>query len=238
MGRFNNSYRALKSPERYISCKVIIDKVYRDLNLEEDGNDRWVDMIEWMGEAIELIHIHYTLQKKTATLTVKDFKANLPCDYYSMIMVKPTGGFASRQSPNPFDYSDNHPKSLQSHYVEYPYLKLAMQEGEVDISYHAFPMDSENFPMIPDNAYVKEALEWYVLKKMIMGGFKHPDPTFSFLYCNDQWKEYCAKAKADYRMPNLAQMESLKAMWIRLKPMPNAHNNGFANLNVNESWEI
>lgn len=233
---YNNNHKIQKSPERYISSRVIIDKVYRDLNLEED-NDRWQDIIEWIGEAIEAIHISYTLQSKTVQLEVSNFRALLPCDFYSLIMAK-VNGVASKESANPFDFNSNQPRSIRSHFIEYPYIKLNCDNGFVDLAYYAFPLDNENFPLVPDNYQVKEALMWYILKKMIMGGWKHSDPTFSYVYCNDKWNEYCRKSKAYYKMPDLAEMESLKTYWVRLVPQIHAHNNGFANYNSGEQWRV
>jgi hypothetical protein len=222
------------SSENYVSSKQIISKVFRDLNLRDDNSDRWHDFVEWIGEGMEFIHIHATLCKKQVTLPVENHRALLPCDYYSDGQVLQQDVFAKQNDsfypPGKVPYSFS---------IDFPYINTSYRDGELTLEYLAFPIDSEGFPLIPDNPYVREALFWYVLAKMIMGGYTHSDPTFNYLYARDQWKEYCHKAKTHYRMPqSINDMEQLKTSWLRLIPRIHEYTIGFANSVYHENLNL
>ena len=63
-----------------ISSKVILRKIFRDLN---PNNDNWIDdAIEWIGEALEHIGAAPQLEKKVCLVPISNFKGNLPNDLY------------------------------------------------------------------------------------------------------------------------------------------------------------
>jgi len=66
--------------------------------------------------------------------------------------------------------------------------------------------NTANFP------YFKQALFWYVLRQMEMGGFNHPQ--FNFAYCDQQWKHYCIAAGNDAMMPSPAMMKRFGSSWV------------------------
>ena len=69
-----------------ISCKTVIAKVYRDLNLQEE--ERWQDMIEWIAEALKFIGANAQLIDKPAEICVDGFRGALPCDIYAINYVQ------------------------------------------------------------------------------------------------------------------------------------------------------
>jgi hypothetical protein len=75
--------------------------------------------------------------------------------------------------------------------------------------------------MIPDNIYYKQALEWYIIRQMMMGGYKNEN--FNWQIADQQWKHYCVAAQNDAAYPSIDKMESFKNMWVRLVPNINAH---------------
>jgi len=63
-----------------ISSKVLIRKIFRDLN---PSKDNWVDdAIEWIGEALEHIGASSQLCQKQCVLDVSDHKVLIPSDLY------------------------------------------------------------------------------------------------------------------------------------------------------------
>ena len=63
-----------------ISSKVLIRKIFRDLN---PSKDNWVDdAIEWIGEALEHIGASSQLCQKQCVLDVTDHKVLIPSDLY------------------------------------------------------------------------------------------------------------------------------------------------------------
>jgi hypothetical protein len=75
--------------------------------------------------------------------------------------------------------------------------------------------------MVPDNIYVKQALEWYIIRQMMMGGYVHP--VFNWQVADQKWGHYCVAAGNDMMFPSIDKMESMKNMFVRLVPNMNAH---------------
>jgi len=96
------------------------------------------------------------------------------------------------------------------------YLVTSFEQGEVELLYYGFPMDEDGYPTIPNTIYYKEALFWYILAKMIMGGFIHP--MFSYDYCDAKWKHYCTAAANDLSYPTPDKFQAFTNGWVRMIP--------------------
>jgi hypothetical protein len=104
-------------------------------------------------------------------------------------------------------------------------IQTSFPKGTIKIHYTAYPTDTDGYPMVPDNIYVKQALEWYVLRQMLMGGYAHP--LFSWEVADQKWGQYCISAQNDLAFPSVDKVESFKNMWVRLIPNINAHRDFF-----------
>lgn len=101
------------------------------------------------------------------------------------------------------------------------YIVTSFEDGDIKLHYTAYPVDGDGFPMVPDNIYVKQALEWYIIRQMMMGGYVHP--VFNWQVADQKWGHYCVAAGNDLAYPSIDKMESLKNMFVRLAPNMNAH---------------
>jgi hypothetical protein len=101
------------------------------------------------------------------------------------------------------------------------YIVTSFEEGTIKLHYTAYPTDGDGFPMVPDNIYVKQALEWYIIRQMMMGGYIHP--VFNWQVADDKWGHYCVAAQNDLAFPSIDKMETMKNMFVRLAPNMNAH---------------
>jgi hypothetical protein len=101
------------------------------------------------------------------------------------------------------------------------YIVTSFEEGDLKLHYTAYPVDDDNFPMVPDNIYVKQALEWYIIRQLMMGGMPHP--VFNWQLADQKWGHYCVAAGNDLAFPSIDKMESMKNMFVRMAPNMNAH---------------
>jgi len=104
-------------------------------------------------------------------------------------------------------------------------IQTNFEKGTLKIHYSAYPTDDDGYPMVPDNIYVKQALEWYVLRQMLMGGYNHP--LFDWGVADQKWGQYCVSAQNDLAFPSIDKTEAFKNMWCRLIPNINAHRDFF-----------
>jgi hypothetical protein len=124
---------------------------------------------------------------------------------------------------------------IQCYYTEADKIKTSFSDGRICLSYMAFPIDDECYPMVPDDISFKEAMFWYVYKKMLLGNMNPSVNGIGYEYADMQWKFYCTQARNNANYPDIDQYESFMDQWVRLIPNINRHSEGFAGLNVRES---
>jgi len=117
-------------------------------------------------------------------------------------------------------------------YVVTPgYIKTALKTGYLMLSYQAVPVDSDGYPMIPDDESFEEAIYWYINMKLTYPDWKMGRIRDAVYYdARNSWNFYRKQAYAHAMMPNVDQLESIKNAWLRLVPEINEHSNGFSTL--------
>lgn len=233
----------------FISAKNIINKVVTDLNLSEEP--RWLDMMEWIAEAMEAIGAYSQYYSKTLTTTIVDNRVEIPKDLYRLQQIKTLNNDPFYYSTNLFDSSihSNDSGDLcknQSKFREHtqnggytyiinaPWIVFNTDSARISITYLAVPSDEEGFPLIPDNFSFKNALFFYILRQLILGGYKHPE--FNFQFAQAMWEKYCGQARASGNMPDLGKLESIKQQSLRFIPYTNAFERFFMDMNQGDTF--
>tara|TARA_R100001510_G_scaffold56889_1_gene63393 strand:+ start:2599 stop:3597 length:999 start_codon:yes stop_codon:yes gene_type:complete len=127
-------------------------------------------------------------------------------------------------------------KSKECYYIDTGYIKTSFASGTVCLNYMAIPTDADCYPMVPDDISFKEAMFWYIVKKMILGGFA-PKSGVNYQLSEQQWKYYCSQARNAAVFPDIDRWESFMNQWVRLIPNLNRHAVGFDNLGSRESLD-
>lgn len=98
-------------------------------------------------------------------------------------------------------------------------IQTSFEKGYIDIIYTAFPLDSEGFPLVIDNEFYIQAIEWYYILILIQKGYKHPLFTWQDAK-NEFWGNpktgeagWRAKAANNVRIPSLQDAERFTRMW-------------------------
>jgi len=119
------------------------------------------------------------------------------------------------------------------YYTEADMIKTSFESGKVCLSYKAFPTDHDCYPLVPDSISFKEALFWYIFKKMLLRGFQSPNG-FNYMTANQEWQKYCSQARNEAVFPDIPQMESFMNQWVRLLPNINRSEEQFEKLGNRE----
>ena len=122
-----------------------------------------------------------------------------------------------------------------SYIIDCDYIKTSFPTGEVCLSYTAFPLDEECFPMVPDSISYKEAMFWYVFKQLLLGGWDKPTNKIDYNFADAKWKFYCTQARNESVFPDIDRMENFMNQWVRLVPQVDAHQLFFEELNTKEN---
>lgn len=124
---------------------------------------------------------------------------------------------------------------FRCYYVEADMVKTSFKTGKICLSYMAFPVDDDYYPMVPDDISFKEAMFWYVYKKMLLSRGQLANNGIDYVYADQQWKYYCTQARNSANFPDIDGYESFMDQWVRLVPNMNRHSEGFGTLNQRES---
>jgi len=228
------------------SSKTILAKIYRDL---KPNNSNWEqDAVEWIGEVIEFIGYHGIFPKKSETVTVKDHRAQFPCDFYQLRFILYQDkhlSFGADINACKEYFSDvymsakkevlehtntevtrlgsraiTENETASEYFIINPgFIQTSFETGEIEVHYDSFPVDDEGFPLIPDNVYFKQAVSWYIIRQMILGGHKHEN--FSYQFADYEWEFAKVRAENELMFPSPDKMEHFRDMWVRLIPSVN-----------------
>jgi len=134
------------------------------------------------------------------------------------------------------DCVNKYAKSKECYYAEDGYVKTSFETGKVCISYMAFPTDAECYPLVPDDISFKEAMFWYIYKKMLLGGtFDSSSNGIDYSFADQKWSQYCTQARNAATYPDIDRMESFMNQWVRLIPNINRTDEAFENLGTREN---
>jgi hypothetical protein len=122
-----------------------------------------------------------------------------------------------------------------SYIIDYNYIKTSFASGQVCLSYTAFPVDEDCFPLVPDDISYKEAMFWYIFKQLLLGGYDKPNNKIDYNYADQKWMKYCSQARANANFPDIDKMQSFMDQWVRMVPDVNAHSLFFEEMNTKEN---
>lgn len=105
------------------------------------------------------------------------------------------------------------------------YLQTSFETGFVKIHYLAMVVDSEGYPLVPDNENFKTALYWYILKMLIGAGYQHP--VFSYQFCDQEFERIGARALGEIKFPSLDEKARVHNANTRLIAPSGFHSNFF-----------
>jgi hypothetical protein len=118
--------------------------------------------------------------------------------------------------------------------VDNDYIKTSFESGKICLSYMAFPTDEDCYPLVPDDISFKEAMFWYVYKKILLSNPTFKNNGIKYDMAEQQWKQYCTQARNAANYPDIDRYESFMNQWVRLIPNVNRHDLGFEQMNTRE----
>lgn len=212
----------------FISSKSIVAKLFRDTGI---NTSKYIDYtVSWIAEALEMIGHAPTLTDKSSIIEVEDYKLILPYDfkrldviYYNSDATEETEKNAYKKAlqykGNEFRRFHQQSPNLHSKHDEYFYFNqntivFSFEKGFILMLYKGNPIDEEGYPIIPDHAYFKEAITWYVITKMIALGWKHP-AQLNYFQAEQNWEKYCARARSKAKELDNQEYEKIERSWVR-----------------------
>ena len=238
---------------KFVSTDFIIDKIQKDhqFNIAMDKYeiaDDIFDAIELIGVRIPYVHrITNGEGDNPDVIMIKDYSAELPCDLRSI------EGVRTHLSKAPLieDSSTFHPQKGtsneqypgQSQYLVYHindnFIFTNFEEGEIEISYLAFPTDGDGVPLIPDDTRYIKGIVAMVAKDIGARLWRRgqlEDKYYEELKSEAAW--YIGSAANSLNTPNYDKAESMKNQLSRMIRSSNHHAYNFKYLNSQEILKI
>lgn len=148
--------------EKLISIKSILDKALRHPMLKDLSEEAAVD---YTVDFMNIVGCPDMFTNKVETLEVKDYVAKLPCDYLSTIQLRLKGGPCFRYASDSFHVGELKDERQLTYKIQNNYIITSIKCGFVELSYTAFTIDEEGYPMLPDNSSFTRALTAYIKKE-------------------------------------------------------------------------
>lgn len=206
------------------SIKSVISKISRDL---KPGSSSWIgDSYEWIGEAIGKIGVYEQYGIFHTDFTVENNRLRFPCCIDNFIGILYNGcklpinknitAVTDITKFNDYNIAQNVAYHAGHYYTynEGDYLKFSFEEGTVTIYYFGLPLDCDGLPMIPDDDDYAEALMFYVLNRMILGGYKHPLPEMTFQTTLELFEHYMCRASNNLSIESIDDAEDFMNKWL------------------------
>ena len=166
----------------------------------------------------------------------------------SRIVILENVYFSGSNSLQPLQYgASNFHKSLHctgcvnenaryedTYIIDDGYIKTSFESGKICLSYMAFPTDEDCYPLVPDDISFKEAMFWYIYKKILLFNPTFKNNGIKYDFADQQWKYYCTQARNAANFPDIDKYESFMYQWVRLIPNINRHDSGFEQMNTRE----
>ena len=214
----------------YVKIQQIIDDIMEHPMLQDVTQER---IIKYAADFMQIIGVPKMFDNKTAILEVTKYKAQLPCDFYSVLGVRTTDTHrAFRATTDIYHMSED--KECKSFYrdltykIQGNYIFTSIEEGTIEISYMAIPVDDEGLPMILDNAKYINALELYIKKKLFTILFDQQKLDQRILVNTQQEYAFAVgQAQNDLIMPTIDEMQAITNSWTTAIQRTTEHRTGF-----------
>lgn len=210
---------------RYISGKEIIARVSNDFTID---NSQWIYSAPlWIADALAQLKIPMSLQYTTKEIEVVDYKFEIPVDIRLIIAVEYNGyrlkrlGIFNNMSPEALanrGYDSNEGYEL----VGNGWCTTTFKEGTLILHYRIPPTEYDKFtgmliPKVPDDTYVIEAINWYIILHVLYKGFQHPvfnlNSNNEFTNAGMQWEKNKKRARNSVNVIDADEREEISLLF-------------------------
>lgn len=212
-----------------ISSREVIRRVYDHYDIKT--SDWEARAYDWMNETLGQIKMYVALENCHKDISIVNYKAKLPCDLRVLRAVEIDGIKQDlAQAGNINRLNGMIIKGLSNDGSTYEltkrgYILSSKETGTMRIHYKKLPVvfDDElghEVPLIPKDEKLLYALEWYILYRILVRGYKHP--VFNLANNNPelnpskQWRLWANKASNSIAALNKDERDLHRDMWNTL----------------------
>ena len=204
--------------------------------------------VEYTVDFISLLGVPALYSEKTAKVTVRDWRGELPCDYVEMIQVRNAvgdekhrvifPGATYRYSDHSFHMSPDKPfPGGLTYKIQGMCIFTSVKDTILEIAYRAFATDEEGYPLLPDNTSFLRGLENYI--KVQWFTIMYDMGKISAGVLQNTQQEYAwavGDAQTEFSRLDLDKAETLFNSFQTLLPRTHEHWKQFFTNGAREKW--
>lgn len=228
---------------RYISIREILDNILDHPMLRDVSFERAVN---YTVHFMRIVGSPIMFEEKTSLVKIENYRGLIPCDFNDIIQVRTYSSCnrenygVFRHTTDSFHMSDNKQDSFDLTYkIQGNVIFTSIKEGTIEIAYNSFAVDSDGYPLIPDNSSFINALELYIKKKRF--NILFDEGKINQVVWNQVCQDYAwavGQAQSDLIRPTIDQMQSITNSLNTLVTRVSEHNNGFINNGTQEKIRL
>lgn len=92
-------------------------------------------------------------------------------------------------------------------------IKTSFNSGLLLLAYKGLPLDENGYPLVPDDVAYREALFWYIVKKLALGG---QNLIVEYQTAEQRWLKRCTQARNRAKFPDLDEYEKFLQSWTQM----------------------
>lgn len=222
---------------QYINIREILSRLLRhplltDLNLET-AVQYTVDFFGIMGLPLTYVD---TLEE----VKIENYRGLLPCNLISINQIRwKKNGICMRSMTDNFNGYNEEDKGEPTFKTQGRVIYTSFKDGSIDVSYKAMPIDSEGYPLLPDEPTFLRALELYIKKQWFTILFDMGKISPAVLQNTQQeYAFYCGQCNNTWLIPSVSEMESITNMMNQIIPRTNEFKKGFKSLGDKEYLRV
>ena len=214
--------------DKTISIKELMDELYLHPMLQSIPLET---VVHHVVNFMRILGCPSIFTQKVDILDICKYRASLPCDYVSMISVRDAEniGMAYRYTTDVFHISEHEKPLVDLTYkIQGGVIYTSTEKGKIEIVYNAIAVDSEGFPLLPDNPTFLRALKDYVKVNYFTILFDLGKIDANVL--NQAKQDYAwsvGSAESESNRMSLDKAESFFNQWSTLLLRHTQHNSGF-----------
>ena len=229
---------------QYINIRNILDRLLRHPLLQDTTLEQ---VIQYTLDFIGTFGMPKMYQDKQSTISINDFRGQLPCDCIAINQIKECeSGKCLRSMTDSFAPREIMDRTTAEKYVQELTFKTqgqiiytSFKNGNILISYKSIPIDPEGYPLLPNNSVFLRALEAFIKKELFTVLFDMGKIQPAVLQNTQQQYAWLAgQLQSEYTIPSISEMESLKNMWCTLIQRVSEFNDGFNSLGNKEYFKL
>lgn len=222
----------------YVTIDAVIAKLYRDLGINTEVNESHI--IEWCAEALDKIGAYAQYKEIKDCFKLENGKVKLPVNFYRIKDIGYNGQPLSWASPSMLTAYGCEGSGIptccttNNFYIEGCYIITDIEVSQdvsiqnLNLVYLGVPVDTNGYPLIPDDVYFMEALTKYVTYMLDYREWRKGNvPDKVYQKAEQDWLFYVNSARGSANMPDERQMANLKNIWTKLIPDMNGDTNFF-----------